>query len=81
MVPVRCHLIFIVVMVYYQISPKVLFRNYGDFGYLTDNRNFGYKFSGNDFVLGDQIVSEGGVRIYFLVSKSALFRLQKSCTG
>lgn len=72
MVPVRCHLIFIVVMVYYQISPKVLFRNYGDFGYLTDNRNFGYKFSGNDFVLGDQIVSEGGADILSCLEKRPL---------
>lgn len=63
---------FIVVMVYYQISPKVLFRNYGDFGYLTDNRNFGYKFSGNDFVLGDQIVSEEGADILSCLEKKPL---------
>lgn len=59
-------------MVYYQISPKVLFRNYGDFGYLTDNRNFGYKFSGKDFVLGDQIVSEEGADILSCLEKKPL---------
>ncbi len=28
-------------MKYYKINPQILFRHYGDFGYLTDNRNFG----------------------------------------
>ena len=43
-------------MAYYKINPLVLFRNYGDFGYITDNRNFGYNFTGTDLILGDQIV-------------------------
>lgn len=48
-------------MAYYKINPLVLFRNYGDFGYITDNRNFGYNFTGTNFILGDQIVSETAI--------------------
>lgn len=59
-------------MKYYKISSQVLFRNYGDFGYLTDNRNFGYNFSGVDFILGDEIVSETGADILSCLEKKPL---------
>lgn len=59
-------------MKYYKISSQVLFRNYGDFGYLTDNRNFGYNFSGVDFILGDEIVSETGADILSCLEKRPL---------
>lgn len=38
-----------------------LFRNYGSFGYITDNRNFGYRPT-NNYVsnIGDKIVSQSG---------------------
>lgn len=29
-------------MKYFRINQQVLFRHFGDFGYITDNRNFGY---------------------------------------
>lgn len=59
-------------MKYYKISSQILFRNYGDFGYLTDNRNFGYNFADNDFVLGDEIVSEVGADILSCLEKRPL---------
>ena len=59
-------------MAYYKINPLVLFRNYGDFGYITDNRNFGYNFTGTNFVLGDQIVSETGADILSCLEKCPL---------
>ena len=59
-------------MAYYKINPLVLFRNYGDFGYITDNRNFGYNFTGTDFILGDQIVSETGADILSCLEKQPL---------
>ncbi|WP_449025803.1 radical SAM protein [Porphyromonas endodontalis] len=59
-------------MAYYKINPLTLFRNYGDFGYITDNRNFGYKFTGTDFILGDQIVSETGADILSCLEKQPL---------
>ena len=46
---------------YYKLKSNVLFRNYKDFGYITDNRNFGYKPASNDGnYIGDKIVSPSG---------------------
>ena len=59
-------------MKYYQIKPDVIFRNYGDFGYITDNRNFGYHFSNTSYVLGDRIVSESGAVILSCLKKTPL---------
>lgn len=59
-------------MKYYKINNEVLFRNYGEFGYLTDNRNFGYTFSDKDFILGDEIVSETGADILSCLEKKVL---------
>lgn len=59
-------------MKYYQINPEVIFRKYGDFGYITDNRNFGYHFSNTSFVLGDRIVSESGAIILSCLEKKPL---------
>lgn len=46
---------------YFKQKSNVIFRNYESFGYITDNRNFGYKKAdnnGND--IGDKIVSQSG---------------------
>ena len=46
---------------YFKRKSNVIFRDYGSFGYITDNRNFGYKQAnddGND--IGDKIVSQTG---------------------
>ena len=59
-------------MKYYQIKPDVIFRNYGDFGYITDNRNFGYHFSNTSYVLGDKIVSESGAVLLSCLEKKPL---------
>lgn len=40
---------------------NVIFRDYQAFGYLTDNRNFGYKLKNiNEGFVGDKIVSQSG---------------------
>lgn len=59
-------------MISYQISPFVIFRNYGDFGYITDNRNYGYHFKGDKRILGDRIVSESGSVILSCMAKRPL---------
>ena len=59
-------------MKYYQIKPDVIFRNYGDFGYITDNRNFGYHFTNTSYVLGDRILSESGAVILSCLAKTPL---------
>lgn len=46
---------------YFKQKSSVIFKDYGSFGYITDNRNFGYKQAnddGND--IGDKIVSQSG---------------------
>jgi len=46
---------------YFKQKSNVIFRNYESFGYITDNRNFGYKQTdNNDNYIGDKILSESG---------------------
>jgi sulfatase maturation enzyme AslB (radical SAM superfamily) len=46
---------------------NVIFRNYNSFGYITDNRNFGYKkTNSNESYIGDKILSESGA-VFFSV--------------
>ncbi len=45
----------------------VIFRNYDSFGYITDNRNYGYvKIDDNENYIGDKILSESG-SVFFSV--------------
>lgn len=46
---------------------NIIFRNYNSFGYITDNRNFGYKKTddGKNHI-GDKILSESGT-VFFSV--------------
>lgn len=46
---------------FFKRKSNVMFRNYGAFGYITDNRNFGYKLLDNhEKDIGDKILSESG---------------------
>jgi radical SAM protein with 4Fe4S-binding SPASM domain len=46
---------------YFKRKSNVIYRNYESFGYLTDNRNFGYKQANDDRNdIGDKIVSQSG---------------------
>lgn len=46
---------------YFKRKSNIIFRNYDHFGYITDNRNFGYEKSGDKGdVVGDKIVSQSG---------------------
>lgn len=46
---------------YFKIKSNIINRNYGSFGYITDNRNYGYKKADNtDNDIGDKIVSQSG---------------------
>lgn len=46
---------------YFKQKSNVIFRDYKSFGYITDNRNFGYKqSSSNENNIGDKILSESG---------------------
>jgi radical SAM protein with 4Fe4S-binding SPASM domain len=49
------------IVVFFKQKSDVLFRNYESFGYITDNRNFGYKqTNNNENNIGDKIVSQSG---------------------
>lgn len=51
---------------FFKRKSKVIFRNYDSFGYITDNRNFGYKLTINNNNIGDKILSEVGA-VFFSV--------------
>lgn len=47
---------------YFKRKSNVIFRDYEHFGYITDNRNFGYKQANDDENdIGDKIVSQSGI--------------------
>jgi radical SAM protein with 4Fe4S-binding SPASM domain len=52
---------------FFKQKSNVLFRNYQSFGYITDNRNFGYiPTDKNKKAIGDKILSESGA-VFFSV--------------
>ena len=59
-------------MSYYRF-PYILYRDYPDFGYLTDNRNFGYDTAAKSSVkVGDRVLSKTGSVFYSVLSDSSL---------
>lgn len=55
-------------MLYYRL-PYILYRDYPDFGYLTDNRNFGYDTACNSCVkVGDRVLSKTGSVFYSVLT-------------
>lgn len=56
---------------FYKLKSSVLFRDYEAFGYITDNRNFGYKKTdGKDNDIGDKILSESGAVFVSVLSRN-----------
>jgi radical SAM protein with 4Fe4S-binding SPASM domain len=57
---------------FFKQKSNVLFRNYESFGYITDNRNFGYKLTGNsEKHIGDKILSESGAVFMSVLGRKA----------
>lgn len=56
---------------FYKKKSNILFRKYDSFGYITDNRNFGY-IDYHDNVIGDKILSETGSVFFELLGLSAV---------
>ncbi|MBJ9865024.1 radical SAM protein [Citrobacter sp. CtB7.12] len=52
---------------YFKLKSNVLFRNYGDYGYITDDRNYRYV---EDEVIGERIVSESGAVFLSTLNKT-----------
>lgn len=56
---------------YFQRRANILFRDYGSFGYITDNRNFGYKqFNNTNNDIGDKIISQSGAVFFSVLSNN-----------
>lgn len=59
---------------YFKQKSNIIFRNYESFGYITDNRNFGYRLTNNnENYIGDKILSESGAAFF-----SALDRIPQT---
>lgn len=59
---------------YFKQKSNVIFRNHDSFGYITDNRNFGYKQINNDnSVLGDKILSDSGTIFMSVLNRKPQF--------
>jgi radical SAM protein with 4Fe4S-binding SPASM domain len=55
---------------FFKQKSDVLFRNYETFGYITDNRNFGYKLINNHKSnIGDKVVSQSGAVFLSVLSR------------
>lgn len=55
---------------FYKKRPDILYRDYGSFGYITDNRNFSYKkLNNNNTYVGDKILSYSGNIFFSLLSE------------
>lgn len=55
---------------FFKQKSNVIFRKYESFGYLTDNRNFGYKQTNNkENYIGDKILSESGAVFLSVLSR------------
>lgn len=52
---------------FFKQKSNIIFRSYESFGYITDNRNFGYnRTNSNENYIGDKILSESG-NVFFSV--------------
>jgi radical SAM protein with 4Fe4S-binding SPASM domain len=57
---------------FFKQKSDVVFRNFESFGYITDNRNFGYKQAdNNENVIGDKIISESGAIFLSVLGREA----------
>lgn len=57
---------------FFRKLPYILYRDYPDFGYLTDNRNFGYDTASKSCLkVGDRILSKTGSIFYSVLTEKA----------
>lgn len=57
---------------FFKQKTSVLFRDYDSFGFITDNRNFGYKqIDKKDEFIGDKILSESGAIFMSVLGRKA----------
>ena len=55
---------------FYMLKPNILFRKYGDLGYVTDNAWFGYRVHGDEKLYpGERYVSDSGAVMLQILNK------------
>lgn len=55
---------------YYKLKSNIMFRDYDSFGYISDNRNYGYKQANDEGIdVGDKIVSQSGAVFLSVLKK------------
>ena len=55
---------------FYMLKPNILFRKYGDLGYVTDNALFGYRVHGDEKLYpGERYVSDSGAVMLQILNK------------
>ena len=58
-------------MIYVRALPFIIFRDYPDYGYLTDNRNMGYDTASHSgYKVGDLLISKTGSIFYLQIQQS-----------
>lgn len=61
------------ISMHFKKKSNIIFRNYDSFGYITDNRNFGYKLlNETNNHIGDKILSESGALFFSFLEKEIL---------
>lgn len=56
---------------YYKIKNNILFRQYEEYGLITDNSMFGYRMPGDDYLYpGEEFVSESGAVMLNVLNKT-----------
>ena len=57
-------------MSYYKL-PYILYRDYPNYGYLTDNRSFGYDTASSSSIkVGDRVLSKTGSVFYSVLTET-----------
>ena len=58
---------------YYRIKNNIMFRQYEEYGLITDNSMFGYRMPGDDYLYpGEEFVSESGAVMLKVLTKTPL---------
>ena len=56
---------------YFRLGDDVLFRQYQDFGVITDNSEYGYRMlNDNRPIIGEKYISESGAVMLSMVSRT-----------
>ena len=59
------------IIMYYKINTNIMYRLYDNYGYITDNTMFGYRYMDDKTIYpGEEYVSESGAVMLNVLSKA-----------